>query len=229
MAEKKIIGWFTTKTGKHVPIFEGESKQDAINRSIAKDSEDKKAKQIAQNKAQADQASGKKHFLITHSDAKEIDKSNNDQLKQSISKLESQSDISSNDKQRLGYMKRQLDKRESFENNKDIKFSDYYDFIYQNSALSSEEAKKVATENWNKGVSKQQVLKSLQTTGKQSGSKPVTADDIVSDLTNKYKLKPGQTTIPLTKIKADLKEALKGGDWTEDDYLRMLGKIFISV
>lgn len=41
--------------GHHIPIYEGESKQDAINRSIAKKNEDIKERQIAENKKQADQ------------------------------------------------------------------------------------------------------------------------------------------------------------------------------
>ena len=45
MAEREVKGWFTLN-GKHIPIFEGESKQDAVNRSIAKDNEDLKNKQI---------------------------------------------------------------------------------------------------------------------------------------------------------------------------------------
>ena len=31
MSERKVIGWFTSK-GKHIPIYEGETKQDAVNR-----------------------------------------------------------------------------------------------------------------------------------------------------------------------------------------------------
>ena len=33
MADKKIVGWFTMN-GKHVPVFEGESKEDAVKRSV---------------------------------------------------------------------------------------------------------------------------------------------------------------------------------------------------
>jgi len=53
MSERKIVDWFTMN-GKHVPIYEGESKQDAVNRSIVNDNEDKKSAQISKNKAQAD-------------------------------------------------------------------------------------------------------------------------------------------------------------------------------
>ena len=35
MASKKITGWFTMN-GKHIPLFEGESKKDAVNRSLKK-------------------------------------------------------------------------------------------------------------------------------------------------------------------------------------------------
>ena len=61
MAEKKIVGWYTWNV-KHYPIFEGESKQDAYNRSVAKDNEDKKAEQIAKNKEQADKLNGKAKY-----------------------------------------------------------------------------------------------------------------------------------------------------------------------
>lgn len=52
MSERKITGWFTMN-GKHIPIFEGESKADAVNRSIAKDNEDKKQADIQRNKDEA--------------------------------------------------------------------------------------------------------------------------------------------------------------------------------
>ena len=58
MSERKIVDWFTMN-GKHIPIFEGESKQDAINRSIARDNEDKKNKDIENAKKQAEKAAGK--------------------------------------------------------------------------------------------------------------------------------------------------------------------------
>ena len=58
MAERKVIDWFTMN-GKHIPIYEGESKEDAVNRSIAKDNEDKKQADIARNKAQADKLNNK--------------------------------------------------------------------------------------------------------------------------------------------------------------------------
>lgn len=35
MADKKVVGWFTMN-GKHIPIFEGESKADAVKRSVSK-------------------------------------------------------------------------------------------------------------------------------------------------------------------------------------------------
>ena len=46
--EKEPVGWVTVN-GKHVPIFEGESKEDAVARSISTN-EDKKNEQIAKNK-----------------------------------------------------------------------------------------------------------------------------------------------------------------------------------
>ena len=59
MSEKKIIDWFTSN-GKHIPIYEGESKQDALNRSIAKDNEEKKQSDIEKNAKEADRLNKKK-------------------------------------------------------------------------------------------------------------------------------------------------------------------------
>lgn len=39
-ASKKAVGWFTMN-GKHIPLFEGESKEDAVKRSISKGKEDR--------------------------------------------------------------------------------------------------------------------------------------------------------------------------------------------
>ena len=57
MANKEPIGWITVN-GRHIPIFEGESKDQAVNRYIAKTNEEKKQKDIARNKAQADKLNG---------------------------------------------------------------------------------------------------------------------------------------------------------------------------
>ena len=68
MAEQKIVGWFTSK-GKHIPILEAQSKQEALsnyiknsdkNKSVAEKNEDIKQKQIAKNKEQADKLNNKK-------------------------------------------------------------------------------------------------------------------------------------------------------------------------
>ena len=66
MAERKITGWFTMN-GKHVPIYEGESKKDAVNRAVANSNEDTKEKQIAKAKEQADKLNGKEPNLRTES------------------------------------------------------------------------------------------------------------------------------------------------------------------
>ena len=55
MADREPVAWITMN-GQRVPIFEGESKGDAINRSIAKANADRKAKQIAENKKQSNTA-----------------------------------------------------------------------------------------------------------------------------------------------------------------------------
>ena len=52
-------GEWITVNGRHILIGDGESREDAINRAIAKKNEDIKEKQINQNKAQADKLNGK--------------------------------------------------------------------------------------------------------------------------------------------------------------------------
>ena len=56
--EREIVGWITVN-GAKVPLFKGESKEDAINRHIAKENETKKANDIAKNKEQADKLNEK--------------------------------------------------------------------------------------------------------------------------------------------------------------------------
>ena len=58
MAKKEPIDWITVN-GKHIPIFEGESKQDAYNRAVAKDNDDKKKSDIERNKREADKLNEK--------------------------------------------------------------------------------------------------------------------------------------------------------------------------
>ena len=53
MTSREPVSWITVK-GVHVPIFEGDSQEDAVNRAIAKYNEDKKQSDIAKNKKQAD-------------------------------------------------------------------------------------------------------------------------------------------------------------------------------
>ena len=56
--DAKIVAWITVN-GKHIPLREGESKKDAINKAIVKDNEDIKEKQIAQRQKEADERNGK--------------------------------------------------------------------------------------------------------------------------------------------------------------------------
>lgn len=55
---REVSEWITVN-GRHVPVFSGESKEDAFNRSVAKDAEDKKQREIAKNKEIADKLNGK--------------------------------------------------------------------------------------------------------------------------------------------------------------------------
>ena len=56
MAE--VEQWITVN-GVHIPIHEGESKEDAVNKAIAKHNEDKKESDMAKAKEQADNLNGK--------------------------------------------------------------------------------------------------------------------------------------------------------------------------
>ena len=58
VTDAKIVGWITVN-GKHIPLREGESKKDAINRAVAKDNEDIKEKQIAQREKEIKERNGK--------------------------------------------------------------------------------------------------------------------------------------------------------------------------
>lgn len=58
MADKEPVSWITVN-GVHVPIHEGESKQDAINKAIAWHNEDKKSSDIAKAKEEADRLNKK--------------------------------------------------------------------------------------------------------------------------------------------------------------------------
>ena len=58
MPDKEPIDWITVN-GQHIPIYKGQSKQDAYNKAIAKHNEDKKQKDIARNKEQSDKLNNK--------------------------------------------------------------------------------------------------------------------------------------------------------------------------
>lgn len=59
MAQKEITGWITVN-GKHIPIFEGQTKDEVKNKVIAKANEEKKKKDIENSKKQAEKADVKK-------------------------------------------------------------------------------------------------------------------------------------------------------------------------
>ena len=58
MAQKEPERWITVN-GRHIPVYEGETKDQAVNRYIAKQNEETKEKQIAKHKEQADKLNGK--------------------------------------------------------------------------------------------------------------------------------------------------------------------------
>ena len=55
---QEIVGWITVN-GQHIPLGAGESKEEAINRAIAKRNSETKSSQIAKHKAEADKRNGK--------------------------------------------------------------------------------------------------------------------------------------------------------------------------
>jgi len=75
---KEVKQWITVE-GNHVPIFEGQSKKEAVSNfmkhveNVNKD-EDKKEKQIQANKKEADRLNGKKNDGIKHMTADEFNK-----------------------------------------------------------------------------------------------------------------------------------------------------------
>ncbi|MBP5423816.1 MAG: hypothetical protein J6Y78_15375 [Paludibacteraceae bacterium] len=62
MSERQVKDWITIN-GNHIPIFEGESKQDAYNRAVAKANEDKKKTDIEKNQRESDKLNGKSRGL----------------------------------------------------------------------------------------------------------------------------------------------------------------------
>lgn len=75
--DREIKAWITIN-GKHVPIFEGESKTDAVKRATSKTDtqkqidkdQDDKEKQIARNKKEKDDRNKKERFLTNSSGSK---------------------------------------------------------------------------------------------------------------------------------------------------------------
>ena len=67
MADKEVKAWFTSN-GKHIPIFDGETKDDAIKR-YTNNNTTQKAKKV--KKLKVDQ---KGYANITHREAREVDK-----------------------------------------------------------------------------------------------------------------------------------------------------------
>ena len=63
MAQREVENWITIN-GKHIPIFKGESKQDAYNRAVAKDNEDKKNADISKRQKEIDKLNGYKKGSI---------------------------------------------------------------------------------------------------------------------------------------------------------------------
>lgn len=59
MAKKEPIGWITVN-GVHVPLYEGESKADAVRRSIVEKEEKQKDSQIKKAKDTADKLNAEK-------------------------------------------------------------------------------------------------------------------------------------------------------------------------
>lgn len=71
MSQKEVKEWITINHN-HIPIYKGESRQDAYNRSIALMNENKKNTDIERNKQEADKLNGKK-ILRSISDSEQLD------------------------------------------------------------------------------------------------------------------------------------------------------------
>jgi len=77
MAKKEPKAWFTTKTGKHIPIYEGESKADAVKRIKASysKSDSKKSTTESKDSKQSEKKSEKKKFDSEHRALSKTEKS----------------------------------------------------------------------------------------------------------------------------------------------------------
>lgn len=71
MSQREVKDWITVNH-KHIPIYDGESKQDAYNRAVAKENEEKKESDIKKNKEQADKLNGKSKNSIEDFDIKSL-------------------------------------------------------------------------------------------------------------------------------------------------------------
>lgn len=93
MSERKIESWITIK-GNHIPIYEGESKADAVNRYTAKMNENKKNSDIAKAQIERDRLNGKTKKPMSMEDiqhSKVRGKSmSEEEKKQAIAELEQQ-------------------------------------------------------------------------------------------------------------------------------------------
>lgn len=63
MSNKEPISWFTSKTGRRIPIFEGESKADAVKRTFSKsENNNSKNRQIEQSRKEADRLNKESNY-----------------------------------------------------------------------------------------------------------------------------------------------------------------------
>lgn len=107
MAKREPVAWYSTKTGKHIPIFEGETKEDAIKR--LKESVDKVQKQRnAQKIAKAQKiADAKEQHEKAKSEFKEaVSKARKDASEKNMSDAKAKSEAVKKTRQNLEQSKK---------------------------------------------------------------------------------------------------------------------------
>ena len=205
MANKEPKDWITVN-GRHIPIYEGESKQDAYNKAVVKMNEDKKKADIERNKKESDKLNGKST-------------SSKPWLKWRVGDIVLYN--APKDFDTVGTPKPQNGKVASIDDDHAIVMVDGMKMWVDEDTIDQFKS--------NDGTkSKTDAKSSTKVTKVQKENKK---QEIINTLIDKYKLKPGAKMIPLTKIKPELQQVMadSGIDWTESDYHFMLGSIVHGV
>ena len=255
---REVKDWITIN-GQHVPIYEGESKQDAYNRSVAKYNEDKKESDIAKQKEQVkdrlkaeisknksikDTLTGKKSdesleekrmkWLRLHGTEKERKEANLYFLNKEAKEIQAKKDAEKTKR------KEQEKKREE----EKATYDKYLDKEYKTVSGPGGSAK-VYIKNRKTGEVTERYFDYARDAkrwawerrefeknhAKKQRDKADSTSKMIDGLVDKYKLQKGEKIIPVQKIKTDMEKLMKdsGIDWTQDDYHHILGSVVMKV